>query len=156
MKRYGWLLIFVVAAACDSSRIYETNQEFKANRWLAQDTARFVFTIADSSASVNLYVNLRNSIDFATSRVFLQYQLADSSGNELRARLLNFMLFDKKTGEPFGKSGLGDLYDHQFMVEPNVLLPPGAYSIALTQMMRTEVLEEVVSVGIRVEKSTFK
>jgi gliding motility-associated lipoprotein GldH len=63
-------------------------------------------------------------------------------------------LFDKKTGEPFGDSGLGNIYSHQFLLEPGIRFPTtGNYYVRLNHMMRYDTLPEIRSIGIRVEKS---
>jgi gliding motility-associated lipoprotein GldH len=62
-------------------------------------------------------------------------------------------LFDAKSGEPKGKSGIGDLYDHRFLLLQNYQFPrPGKYKIILEQFMRMETLPGIVAVGVRVDK----
>jgi gliding motility-associated lipoprotein GldH len=140
--------------SCDSQRVYETNKDFDNAQWPQGDTAKFTFTIADTVPTYNVLVNVRNTLDYETARLFLNYTLTDSAGQPMRKRLLEFMLFDKKTGEPFGKSGLGDIYTHQFPVEANLKFPyRGQYRVAMTHMMRTDSLPEMLSTGVRVEKA---
>ena len=63
-------------------------------------------------------------------------------------------LFDAKTGKPSGKSGIGDLYDHRFLLLQNYQFPkPGKYKIVLEQFMRMDTLPGIVAIGIRVEKA---
>lgn len=142
-----------VLFSCDSNRVYETNKDFDGF-WPMRDTARFVYTIEDTTQNYNVLVNVRNTLDYETARLFMNYSLHDSSGNVMRKRLLEFFLFDKKTGEPFGESGLGDVYQHAFTVEPNMKFPyRGKYEVRLSHMMRVDSLPEVLSVGVRVEKA---
>jgi gliding motility-associated lipoprotein GldH len=143
--------------SCDPARVYETNKDFEDTNWLAWDTAAFSFTITDTAANYNVWLNLRNSIDFETARIFLNFQLLDSSAAPIRKRLIEQTLFDKKTGQPFGDSGLGDIYSHQFLIESNMSFPSsGTFQVKLNQMMRSDTLQEVLSVGIRVEKAGIK
>src|SRR5436190_3659770 len=132
--------------SCDPARVYETNRDFEDTRWLATDTATFSFSIPDTTANYNVWLNLRNSIDFETARIFLNYQLLDSASTSIRKRLIEQTLFDKKTGQPFGDSGLGDIYSHQFLIESNINFPSGGpFQVRLNQMMRTDTLTEVLS-----------
>ncbi len=157
-----WRLTLVTVSAlvltrCDHARIYEANHDFKDNRWALSDTSVFEFSIDDTTAKYNVILNIRNSIDFKTARLFLNYALMDSTTAPLRNRLLEQNLFDKKSGEPFGKSGLGNIYEHHLLLEPNItFLAKGKYHIRLTQMMRTDTLQEILSVGIRVEQAGIK
>lgn len=154
---YRLLFALGVCAAlfsCDSQRVYETNKDFDDGQWPQRDTAVFVFTIADTTQAYNVLVNVRNTLDYETARLFLNYTLSDSAGQPMRKRLLENMLFDRKTGEPFGKSGLGDVYQHAFTTEPNIKFPyRGKFEVRLNHMMRVDSLQEVMSVGVRVEKA---
>lgn len=158
MYRLIVLSVFLMLlVSCDSTRVYETNQDFEATLWLSADTATFSFSITDTTSNYNVWLNLRNSIDFETARIFLNYQLMDSASAPIRKRLIEQNLFDKKTGQPFGDSGLGDVYSHQFLIESNINFPSsGLFQVKLNQMMRTDTLGEVLSVGIRVEKAGVK
>jgi gliding motility-associated lipoprotein GldH len=63
-------------------------------------------------------------------------------------------LFDAKTGKPFGKSGIGDLYDHQFLLlQDYQFITAGKYHLELEQFMRQDTLPGILAVGVRVEKA---
>ena len=153
MFRTVILLSFLFVLGCDSSRIYETYHDFEAGQWAYRDTVTFDLTIPDSTQRYNVILNIRNTLDFNTARLFVQYQLADST-QVLRKRLVEENLFDRKTGKPFGDSGLGNIYTHHFVLEPGITFShPGPYHIKLNHLMRYDTLTEIRSVGIRVEKS---
>jgi len=148
----GILIAFTIFS-CDDSRIYEDNVEFKDRSWKVMDEPRFEFSIRDTTLRYNLYYNVRNSLDYPFARIFVAYHVYDSTGRELSKKLVNHDLFDEKTGEPFGESGIGDLYDHQFTLLDHYHFPyPGKFSCKLDQFMRKDTLAGVVAVGIRVEK----
>src|SRR5689334_15713292 len=112
MKR---LFIFLAAAvllsACDDGRIYEKNYDFENRYWLANDQPSFQFNITDTSAQYNLFCNVRNTVSFPYSRIFIKYYVDDSLSAPTEKRLIEKFLFDKSTGKPQGSSGLGDIYD---------------------------------------------
>lgn len=140
-------------SSCDSNRIYETNKDFDQAQWLLNDTTRFTFEVPDTTQAYNVLVNVRNTSEYETARLFMYYTLRDSAGQVLNAKQLELFLFDKKTGEPFGESGIGDIYAHQFTTEAAKHFPyRGAYSISLVHAMRTDTVAEILSVGARVEK----
>lgn len=155
MKR----LLFLAALAaimfsCDSKRVYETNKDFDNGLWSISDTVKFEFSIEDTTQTYNVLVNVRNTSDYETARLFMNYTLADSSEKVLNKKQLELFLFDRKTGEPFGESGIGDIFAHQPITETGMRFPyRGQYSVQLNQAMRHDTLANILSVGVRVEKS---
>lgn len=144
----------LLLSACDTSRVYEYNEDFNDRTWKAKDTAVFDFQIKNAEQKYNLYYNVRNTIDYPYARLFIHYSLTDSLGNEVSKKLINNDLFDQKTGQPNGNSGLGDIYDHQFLLLENVKFAhKGKYLLKLEQYMRQDTLPGVIAVGIRVENS---
>ena len=145
------LALAMALIGCDNTRVYEINHDFDNAVWRAGDTVTFEFVIQDTSRRYNVILNVRNTIDFETVRLFANYELTDPAGIKIRKRLVEQNLFDRKTGEPFGDSGLRDIYAHQFVLEPSIKFASGPYKVKLSHMMRPDELKEILSVGIRVE-----
>jgi gliding motility-associated lipoprotein GldH len=157
--RFFVLLAFLVMllVACDESRVYEYYRDFEDRSWKVSDTPRFEFVIEDLGKKYNLYYNVRNSLDYPYARLFIQCSLEDSTGAELQKKLVSEFLFDQKTGKPHGSSGLGDVYDHRFLLLNNYEFKhPGRYSVKLEQFMRMDTLQGVLAVGVRVETAEEK
>jgi gliding motility-associated lipoprotein GldH len=155
MMRLFYMLLFsaVVMTSCDDERVYEKNEDFHDRFWKQSDKPEFEFEVGDVNAAYNVYLNIRNSVDYPYSRIFINYSLQDSTGKALDKQLLNAMLFDPKTGSPEGTSGLGDIYDHQIPVKKNHRFGyRGKYKISFEQFMRMDTLEGVLAIGVRIEK----
>ncbi len=156
VRRLIFLLIVLASTtltSCDEKRLYEDNVEFKERYWLVSNEPSFEFMIADSAQAYNLYYNVRNSLDYRWDRIFVTYVLTDSAGNELAKKLVYNDLFDP-AGRPYGESGLGDLYDHQFPLLANYRFEhAGKYSLRLIQFSRQDTLRGVLAVGARVERA---
>ena len=147
------LAILVLLNGCDNSRVYEKNNDFAEQQWLVNEKPSFDFAVTNDQ-SYNLYCNLRNSLTYPYSRIFITYTLKDSLGSELKKEMINSFLFDEKTGKPNGSSGLGDIYDQQFLLLKNYTFSkPGTYTIQFEQFMRTDTLQGVLAVGLRVERA---
>jgi gliding motility-associated lipoprotein GldH len=154
MRILSLFAIILFLNGCDRSRVYEKNQDFVNRHWLAQEKPSFEFTISDQQP-YNLYCNLRNSVDYPFSRIFIAYTLRDSVGTEIKKDLISTFLFDEKTGKPFGSSGLGDLYDQQLsLLNGYTFNKPGNYTLQFEQFMRTDTLQGILAVGLRVEASS--
>ncbi len=151
----SFILILTIGStifSCETNRVYETNHDFEDRSWKVNEPQEFEFRIDDTGKKYNLYYNIRNSLDYPYSRIFVTYHLQDSVGNELQSKLNTQDLFDQKTGTPFGTSGLGDLYDHRFPLLSNHEFKfQGKYKLKLEQSTRQDTLKGVLAVGIRVE-----
>jgi gliding motility-associated lipoprotein GldH len=154
MKQLTYVFAMVLLLiACDSSRVYELNNEFENRIWIADSTQNFAFNITDSTSAYNLYYNLRNSASYPFRNIYVRYSLKDSSGNVLQTDLVNGQLFESISGKPLGE-GLGDVFDHQFSILEEYSFPgTGLYTIELNQYMRRDTLPEILAVGVRVEKA---
>ena len=155
---FGRISLIAVAISlflvgCGNGKVYQEYSDFNTRYWLASDTAKFQFTISDTLSRYNLFCNIRNSTQYPYSRIFVNFSLSDTLGKPLHNTLVNDFLFDPKSGEPLGKTGLGDLYDHELPVLSNFKFEnSGPYVVRLQQFMRTDTLEGVVSVGIGIQK----
>ena len=148
------LVTLCLTTACDENRVYEMNHDFSERYWLVSEKPQFKFEITNTNMRYNLYCNLRNEVAYPFSRIFFTHYLTDSTGLELNKALNQQFLFDKKTGKPFGSSGLGDIYDHQFLLMKGYQFRrPGKYTIKFEQFMRKDTLEGMLSVGLRVERA---
>lgn len=149
------LLAAILFSGCDESRVYEKNIDFPDRLWLMNDKPEFEFEITDTAVSYNLYCNLRNSVSFPYSRLFIKYVLLDPAGTQLQKKLTPAILFDQHTGKPHGASGLGDIYDHRIALLKNYNFKiSGKYKMQFRQFMRTDSLQGVLAVGLRVEKGS--
>src|SRR5579872_4999625 len=100
--------IALVLAGCDSRRVFEDNVEFQNRSWRISEPAQFEFRIADRTKKYNLFLNIRNSLDYPFARIFVNYELMQQDST-LNKKMISEYLFDQKTGKPFGTSGIGDI-----------------------------------------------
>jgi gliding motility-associated lipoprotein GldH len=151
MKRYPLILLFIISlAACDSKRVYEEYYDFNDKTWNLDSIPSFEFSI-DNTDPKNLFVNLRNTISYNYQNLYLSYQLNDENGQELESELINISVFDEKTGKPFGSGN--SIYEQQHKILENYRFPKsGNYVLKIAQYMRAVDLQEIVSVGARVEE----
>lgn len=145
------VLTFTFLSACDEGRVYEENVDFDNKKWVVDTVPSFEFKIEDSSKPYNIYWNVRNTVAYPYRNLYLTYYIEDTTGRRITTDLHNMLLFEPKTGKPYG-SGLGDIFSHQFMALPDFKFDQaGVYRVRLEQYMRTDTLPEIVSVGMRVE-----
>jgi gliding motility-associated lipoprotein GldH len=144
--------IIFMLISCDSNRVYEDNIEFKDRTWKTSTPAELEFDVSDTTQAFNLYLNVRNNLDYPYARLFVNYQLVDPNGTVVKKEMLTENLFDIKTGEPNGRSGLGDVYDHQFgFLTNHPFKSKGKHKVKFEQFMRQDTLQGILAVGLRVE-----
>lgn len=152
-----FLFVLFIMSRCDDRRIYEYSHDFKERAWHVADTSRFEFAIKDTGKKYNVFYIVRNSLDYPYARLFVQYAMRDTTGVEIHKKLVTSYLFDQKTGKPFGQSGLGDIFDHRFILEDHFEFQrPGTYEVTLQQSMRLDTLPGILSVGVRIEEAEEK
>ena len=156
MRVIVFFLLIALVCGCDSNRLYEKNHDFKDRAWLSNDNPAFDFEVTDTVKAYNLYCNVRNSVEYPYSRIFINYSLQDSSGTSVSKNMISAFLFEEKTGRPFGSSGLGDVYDQQVPILKNYQFKKsGTYSIKFEQFMRTDTLSGILAVGFRLEAAAL-
>lgn len=152
MRVLLFFLLILLISSCDRDRLYEKNHDFEDRAWLSTDKPVFDFEVSDTVKMYNLYCNIRNSVAYPYSRIFINYSLQDSSGTSIAKNMFNAFLFEEKTGKPIGSSGLGDVYDQQVPILKNYQFKtPGTYSLKFEQFMRTDTLSGILAVGFRLE-----
>lgn len=119
--------------------------------WLSQQPLVFNTKVADTAA-FDLYLHLRNRSDYPWTRFFATWVVRDSAGHQIDSLLTESVLFDPVTGEPKGRSGIGDIYEHDILVRKAMRFPySGSFLVTIGQMMRTDSLTGIVSAGLRLE-----
>ncbi len=147
-------VVSILLVSCDDQRVFEKNTDFRSRFWQVDEKPVFDFAVTDSLESYNLYCNVRNSLDYPYARIFVTWALRDSTGTVLEKSLAQYTLFDEKTGEPFGNSGLGDIYDHRIPLKQRYRFPyTGNFNVSFEQYMRTDTLAGILAVGARLERA---
>ena len=148
-----FFLLFIFLAGCNENRIFEQNIKFSGRYWTIDETVVFDFHIDNINQNYNFYFNLRNTLLYPYQNIYLSYSLEDTLGNVYSSDLTNIDLFDRKTGKPIG-DGLGDIFDHQYkVIDDYEFNNPGVYRFKIKQYMRMDTLPEIMSVGLKIERS---
>lgn len=159
----AFVALLLTVSACDEQRVFEQNTDIKDYAWHKDSVVQFQVPIQNAEIPYNLYYNVRNALSYPAQNLYLQIEIADSTGKTIATDLNNIELFDRQTGKPFG-NGLGDMFDHQVPVYKDFKFPvPGVYQVNIQHQMREsssnlKIMENnrlpyIMSVGLRVEKA---
>ncbi len=157
MLRIRCFLIFFISTlfvACDTERVFEKNENIPNKSWDLNHQPEFNVTITDTSALYKVYVNVRHSVFYVNSNLWLNITTTFPDGNKIEKRV-ELTLADSK-GKWYG-SCLGDICDIRVQIQEKAYFEkPGEYIFKFEQLMRTEKLNDVLSVGLRLEKAGLK
>lgn len=142
------LSLFLGFTSCDSDMIYENNQSFENNIWTYEDAKEFSFTMSDSVIPVKIFINLRTTIDYEYSNIYMYTHFSYPNGTT-DIDTLEFFLA-QPSGKWLGKCS-GTVVENKALITQGYLMDPGTYTFKIEQAMYDNDLSEVLDVGIRVE-----
>ncbi|NOY51560.1 MAG: gliding motility lipoprotein GldH [Chlorobi bacterium] len=144
-----WSIVFL--SACSSGTIYDKSIKVNQSGWYKNDMARFDLRINDSLETYDYFLNIRHTVDYRYSNLFVFFKTTYPNGNISRDTL-EFVLANK-SGKWYGK-GWGDIKDISFPLVKSIKFPlRGEYTFQIQQAMRVDTLEGITDIGIRIERS---
>lgn len=146
----GLLFLFVglIFFSCDGDRVFEEFQSIPNQNWSVSDTIQFDLSGLKAPGNRHL-VGLRFTDEYPFTNAYMKLLAKDSLGGVLQEELINVLLFDPKSGVPFGK-GFGNTHTHYDTL--NFKLNEGVHSVNILQYMRQDELQGIESVGFKILK----
>lgn len=136
-------------SSCQTIDLYERVASIPGQEWKSSFKPQFNFTIKDTQSRYTIYVILRHNekYEFNNLWVSLTYQLKGQPpvSGQYELPLAN--------NERWLGTAMDDLYEHWVQVAKDVPLKAGEYSFTIGQIMRKDPLENVLNVGLRIEKT---
>ncbi|OZI05561.1 gliding motility lipoprotein GldH [Siphonobacter sp. BAB-5385] len=153
MRLFLFLCFLVSLTACDTNAVFKDNMELPDAKWPVKTVPSFSFEISDTTRTYNLYYNLRNTKSYPYYNLYVTRTLLGPDGKTIERKLDELILANATTGKPTG-NGLGDIYDHKFLVVKNYrFAKAGTYTFKVEQYMRQDPLPEIQTVGLTVERN---
>ena len=155
MRKIGFQLLFlgfvlVLISACDKNRVFEAYKEIPLSGWHKDSLVVFDIPIIDTLQNHNLYINVRNDIDYNYSNLWLFVEINQPDGIAVTDTFE--LLLAESSGKWLGE-GFGGLKTLQVKYRGGVYFPiSGQYKINVQHGMREELLEGITDIGFRVEK----
>lgn len=149
-------LLTVALAACTDPRIFDEYHDFDNHAWGIDSACNFTFEVTDATIPYDIFYKIRNAANYEYYNLYVRFSLQDSLKQEIAGELQEMILFDPKTGKPYG-GGLGDIFSHEFPAITGFKFPyKGRFTFLITQYMRTDPLQGIHSVGLRVDRAASK
>lgn len=153
-SRWYFLLLIFAFSGCDTKRVYEENVDIPKYIWNLNFKPEFKVEIKDTSLLYNIYVNIRHTKFYPNSNLWVLITTQFPDGKKLEKRV-NLDLASNE-GKWYGDC-LGDICDIKVPIQQNAFFDQlGSYSFQYEQIMRTDNLPFVMSMGLRIEKAGSK
>lgn len=144
------ILLTILFISCDPNQVFEENLSLAQNNWHKDSVKIFKVDIKDTINPHNIYVNVRNTSNYSMQNLFLFIQTTSPNGVELKDTFECYLADER--GKWTG-SGWGDIYDNKFIYKKNIRFPvSGIYTFKYIQAMRTDNLNNISDIGLRIEK----
>lgn len=143
-------ILLLCIFACERGVVFEDGLKIKNAQWERSEKAMFEFTIDDTTAVYDFYLNFRHGSEYPYQNIYLFTQ-TKSPSNQLAVDTAQMLLADKK-GRWMGK-GIGDIFDYEFKFKQGRLFPEaGVYTFQIEQAMRDKTLPYITDIGISIKK----
>ncbi|MDC3352241.1 gliding motility lipoprotein GldH [Crocinitomicaceae bacterium] len=153
MNKLFYIAVLVASStlfyACDSNKVFEENQSVDDQIWNTEDIKTFSFDVTDTISPVSLAVNLRTTVDYPYSNIymFLYSEYPDGTAHK---DTIEFLLA-AADGKWYGENS-GTIVSFQgYIAAGGRFAKSGTYTYKLQHAMREDDLPEIVDVGLRAE-----
>ena len=136
--------------ACTEQPFYEKSYSFKGNEWDQRVKPRFKVEIKDTSQVYDFLITLRNTTDYAYSNCWIY--LNSLTPNKLSAREPFEIRITNPDGTWVGNKS-GTIVENLLYFKKRKFPIAGTYYFRLEQGVIQESLDEVLDIGLRIEKS---
>ena len=142
---FSLFLIFVFSS-CSNKIFYEKMDHLPNEEWDMDSVLRYEVEISDSLQFYNIYVNIRNTVDFQT-QYFYVFMTTEFPNGYIGQDTLGCILSDSY-GKWTGK-GMGRIKDNHFLYKVKVRFPQtGIYKFSIVQAMREEKVKGISDIGL--------
>lgn len=144
--------LMLLLAGCTTVDVFEKNTVFPNRQWPSAQQPDFNFEITDTVSRYNIYVVVRHLDAYRYNNLWLNVYTRAPGDSTAKPQALDLQLASNDKG--WLGSGMDDIYEHRIKISQAPLpLKAGRYAFRLEQIMRDEPLENIINVGIRVEKA---
>ena len=145
------MLLILLAASCIKIDQFEKTVKMPSREWFYNNTPAFTFHITDTNTLYNLYIVLRHTDAYNYNNIWLRLG-TQFPGDSMQFQNINLTLASDAKG--WEGTGMDDIFEVRKNISrgPVSFKKPGDYTFSVSQIMRENPLENILNVGVRVEK----
>jgi gliding motility-associated lipoprotein GldH len=141
-------------ASCTTMDLYEKSVSIPGHAWKSSYKPSFTFTIKDTSSAYDLFLVLRHNDKYSFNNIYINLYAQTPGSDSAQSARYDLTLGTNEKG--WLATGMDDIYEHRISLtgsaQPLYFNKPGDYTFTVEQIMREDPLENVLNVGLRVEK----
>jgi gliding motility-associated lipoprotein GldH len=142
------LVCFLIIASCKQIDLHEQNITIPQNKWQSNFICTNTFEIKDTNVIYNVYIVIRHTDAYEYNNIWLNVGL-QQVGETMKYQKLNLSLANDAKG--WEGIGMNDIWEVRKPIA-RVALKKGAYVTSVVHIMRQNPLQNIMNVGVRVEK----
>lgn len=155
MKQTKKLFVLVILASlsgvsCNTIDIYEKSVAIPGHAWQNSFRPSFDITIKDTTVLYQPYLVLRHNEKYNYSNIYINLYIKAPGQDSAIKIQRDLTLATNENWET--KTAMDDIYEHRIKLGDAQSLKAGDYHFTVEQIMRENPLQNVLDVGIRVEK----
>ena len=136
--------------ACNTVDLYEKSVVIPGHAWDKNFRPSFDFTIKDTSTAYQLFLILRHNEKYSYKNIYVNVYVQGPGQDSAVKIQKDLELATNDAG--WKATAMDDIYEHRIELGSPQPLKAGAYKFTVEQIMRENPLQNVLNVGIRVEK----
>jgi gliding motility-associated lipoprotein GldH len=143
----------IILLACNHLDLFEKNTPIPGYEWKSDFAVNGSFSIADTTAAYILFIVLRHTDSYKYNNIWLNVGI-QNPGDTMFYQKLDLQLGYDAGG--WEGSGMNDIWEIRkpLNATPLRFIKPGNFNYSIRQIMRDNPLLHVMSIGLRVEKSS--
>ncbi len=143
-------LLSAILISCDSNTVFNKNVVIPSEGWYKNNTVAFDIGISDTLEAYKFGLNIRNSIDYRYSNLYIFLITEFPNGNISRDTIELNLANDE--GKWLGK-GWGDIKENNIVLKSGLTFPlKGNYRFLIQQAMRVDTLKGINDIGLSIIK----
>lgn len=143
-----FLILCIFLLSCTAIDLYERDVAIPNFKWKSNFEPEFSFTIKDTTVPYQLFLVLRHNDQYNYNNIWINLY-SQPPHDTLHKAAFELPL---ATNEKWLATGMDDIYEHRIKLTDPQYLKAGVYHFKVEQIMREDPLENVLDVGLRVEK----
>ena len=151
---YFIFLTSYIISSCTSIDLYEKNVTIPGHAWKNSFKPSFTFIIKDTSIPYRLFLVLRHNDKYNYDNIYINLYAKQPEQDSFQK--VRFDLPLATTDKGWLGSGMDDIYEHRIPLTAQdqqlYFRKKGSYTFIIEQIMREDPLENVLNVGLRIEK----
>lgn len=144
----------LVTVSCTTVDLYEKTVTIPGHSWKNSFKPSFTFTIKDTAVAYQIFLVVRHNDKYNFNNIYVNVATQQPGRDTTQTAKYDLRLATNEEG--WLASGMDDIYEHRIPLTPTgqelYFKKTGDYTFTIEQIMREDPLDNVLNVGLRLEK----